>query len=176
MLDKGRHLVACEGDLAGLTMMHAMHWLTGNSPLQAEWGQYDASHNAVFIVGHGVASPALAADEKSITLTPSPEEWGFKGGGVNMEFIMKPGQVTMSHLLDTPRGWQMLISGGQVLAYPCLPCHEIHALVQVEKPVKKYLVEIQRQGVPHHVVVVHGDVRRELHRLAAILGIRAFEV
>ena len=38
MLETGRHLVACEGDLAGLAMMHAMYWLTGRSPLQAGVG------------------------------------------------------------------------------------------------------------------------------------------
>lgn len=176
MLDEGRYLVACEGDMAGLTMMHAMWWLTGNSPLQAEWGQYDASHNALFLVGHGVASFALAENDAAVTLTSSPEEWGFKGSGVNPEFILKPGAVTMAHLLDTPRGWQMLVSGGESLKYPCLPCNEIHALVRVEKPVKEYLVEVQRQGVPHHVIVVHGDIRAELQHLAEILGIRAFTV
>lgn len=176
MLDEGKNLAACEGDLAGLTMMHAMWWLSGNSPLQAEWGQYDASHNAVFLVGHGVAAFDLAENDAAVTLTSSPEEWGFQGSGVNAQFILKPGVVTMAHLLDTPRGWQMLISGGESLKYPCLPCNEIHALVRVEKPVKEYLVEIQRQGVTHHVIVVHGDIRQELQYLAGIMGIRAILV
>lgn len=176
MLDAGRHLAACEGDLAGMTMMHAMWWLSGNSPLQAEWGQYDASHNALFLVGHGVASFALAASDAAVTLTGSPEEWGFQGSGVNPEFILKPGVVTMAHLLDTPRGWQMLVSRGESLEYPTLPCNEIHALVRVEKPVKEYLVEIQQQGVPHHVIVVQGDIKQELLHLASILGIRPITV
>lgn len=176
MLEKGKHLVASEGDLAGLTMMQAMYWLTGNSPLQAEWGQYDASHNALFMVGHGVASPALAGDDERITLTGAPEEWGFEGGGVNMQFILKPGTVTMAHLLDAADGWQMLISGGESLEYPCLPCEEIHALVKVDRPIKEYLVEIQKQGVSHHAIIVHGDIRRELNLLASVLGIRSFEV
>lgn len=176
MLERGQHLVASEGDLAGLTMMHAMYWLTGNSPLQAEWGQYDASHNAVFMVGHGVASPALAGSDDQITLTGAPEEWGFEGTGVNMQFILKPGVVTMGHLLDAADGWQMLISGGESLEYPCLPCDEIHALVKVERPVKEYLVEIQRRGVSHHAIIVHGDICKELQLLASVLGIESFVV
>lgn len=176
MLDEGKHLVACEGDLAGLAIMHAMWWLSGNSPLQAEWGQYDAERNALFLLGHGVASFTIAENDAAVTLTSSPEEWGFKGGGVNPEFIIKPGIVTMAHLLETSRGWQMFISGGEALKYPCLPCNEIHALVRVQKPVKEYLVEIQRQGVPHHVIVVHGDICQELQHLAASLGILAFTV
>jgi L-arabinose isomerase len=157
-------------------MMHAMYWLTGNSPLQAEWGQYDAAHNALFMVGHGVASPALAGGDERVTLTGSPEEWGFHGSGVSMQFILKPGPVTMGHLLDTATGWQMLISGGEALEYPCLPCGEIHALVKVGRPVKEYLVEIQRQGVSHHAIIVHGNIVKDLELLASVLQIRSFTV
>jgi L-arabinose isomerase len=174
MMEKGMYLVASEGDLVGLTMMHILYWLTGNSPLQAEWGQYDVSHNALLLVGHGVASPALAGSDGCITLTGAPEEWGFEGSGVNMQFIVKPGRVTMGHLLDTLQGWQMFISGGDSLDFPCLPCKEIHALVQVDCPVKEYLVELQRRGVAHHVILAHGDVRHELELLASVLGIKSF--
>lgn len=174
MLEKGKNLVGSEGDIVGLTVMHILYWLTGNPPLAAEWGQYDAAHNSLLLVGHGMASPSLAGSDDRITLTGAPEEWGFQGAGVNMQFIMSPGRVTMAHILDTPTGWQMLISGGEALDYPCLPCKEIHALVAVERPVKEYLVELQRRGVTHHVIVVHGDVRNELQKLASILKIGFF--
>jgi L-arabinose isomerase len=176
MMEAGKYLVASEGDLNGLTVMHALYWLTGNSPLQAEWGQYDARRNALLLVGHGVASPALAGSDDRITLTGSPEEWGFQGAGVNMEFIVKPGAVTMAHLLDGAQGWQMLISGGTALDFPCLPCNEIHAVVQVDRPVKEYLVDIQHRGVAHHVILVHGDVRSEMELLAKVLGISSFTI
>lgn len=176
ILEKGEHIIASEGDLAGLVVMQAMKWLTGNSPLQAEWGQYDASHNAVFMVGHGVASPSIACSDEAVTLTRSPEEWGFEGNGANIEFILKPGVVTMAHLLNTAKGWQMMISTGESLEYPCLPCDEIHALVKVDRPVKEYLVEIQRRGVTHHVIIVHGDICEELKKLSEIMGIDYFVV
>jgi hypothetical protein len=93
-----------------------------------------------------------------------------------LEFILKPGRVTMGHLLETSRGWRMFVSGGEALDYPCLPCQEIHALVAVERPVKEYLVEVQRKGVAHHVIVAHGEVRAELELLASVLGIESFTV
>ncbi|MHB9036621.1 MAG: hypothetical protein ACYC64_08130 [Armatimonadota bacterium] len=176
ILDKGKHIIASEGDLAGLVLMQAMTWLTGNSPLQAEWGQYDATHNAVFIVGHGLGSASLASSDKAITLTRSPEEWGFEGSGANIEFILKPGVVTMAHLLHTAKGWQMLISRGESVEYPCLPCDEIHGLIRVDIPVKDYLVKIQKKGVPHHVIVVHSDICRELELLAQAMGVESFVV
>jgi len=176
ILDRGEHIIASEGDLAGLVVMQAMAWLTGSPTFQAEWGQYDASHNAVFIVGHGLGSPALASNDESVTLTRSPEEWGFEGAGANIEFILKPGVVTMAHLLNTSRGWQMFISRGESLEYPCLPCDELHGLIRVDIPVKDYLVEIQKKGVPHHVIVVHGDIREELKLLSKVMGIDFFVV
>jgi L-arabinose isomerase len=172
VMEKGKYLIASEGDLAGLVVMHILAWLTGNPPLQAEWGQYDASHNALLLLGHGIASPALAPSDDRITITGAPEDWGFDGAGSNLQFILKPGQVTMCHLLDTSQGWQMLISGGEALEHPCLPCREIHALVRMERPVKEYLVEIQRRGVTHHVILAHGDARPELELLAAVLKLK----
>jgi L-arabinose isomerase len=174
IMEKGRHLISCEGDLMGLVAMHLLYWLTGNTPLQAEWAQYDTSHNALLLVGHGIASPALAGSDHGVTLTESPEAWGSEGVGVNLQFILKPGQVTMAGLLETAQGYRMLISGGECLDYPCLPCKEIHAFVRVERPVKEYLLEIQRRGFPHHVFLSYGDARRELELLASSLRIQPF--
>jgi len=78
--------------------------------------------------------------------------------------------------LNTAKGWQMLISRGESVEYPCLPCDEIHGLIRVDVPVKDYLVQIQKKGVPHHVIVVHGDICRELEILAEIMGVESFRV
>jgi hypothetical protein len=40
----------------------------------------------------------------------------------------------------------------------------------VDKPVKQYIAELERWGVAHHAIIVHGDVRRELVDLAKALG------
>ena len=176
IMDKPDNIVASEGDLAGLCMMQMMYKLTGNVPLQAEWGQYDLSHNAIFLVGHGVASTQNAKSEKDISLTTAPEEWGFEGTGCNMEFIFKPGPVTMGHLLNTSEGWQMLVSSGESLEYPTLPCNEIHALVEVERPVKEFVAKLHKVGVTHHVIVCHGDCKRQLIKLAEIMNIKVTEV
>ena len=153
-----------------------MYKLTGNVPLQAEWGQYDLSHNAIFLVGHGVASTKNAKSEKDISLTTAPEEWGFEGTGCNMEFIFKPGVVTMGHLLNTSEGWQMLVSSGKSLDYPTLPCNEIHALVEVKRPVKEFVAKLHKVGVTHHVIVCHGDCKSQLIKLAEIMNIKVTEL
>lgn len=172
MLEEDRNMVACEGDIAGLVMMQLMQEFTGNIPFQAEWGQFDKKNNALFLLGHGIASPCLAGDDGHVTLTCAPEEWGFEGKGLNYEMIMKPGQVTLGHFLNTGDSWQMLVSEGESIAFPCLPCDEIHAMIRVKSPVEDYIKEVLEHGAAHHLIAVHGSVVEELSKTAELMNIR----
>lgn len=172
MMEQDRIMIACEGDVGGLITMQILYELTGNMPVQMEWGQFDSKKNAVFLLGHGIASPEVAPNSQQITLTRAPEEWGFEGHGVNLEMFLRPGPVTMGHFLSTPDGWRMLISSGESLEHPCLPCDEIHGLVRVDTPVCEYLKTILEIGTAHHVIVVHDDVVEELEMVADAMGVQ----
>jgi L-arabinose isomerase len=130
----------------------------------------------VFLLGHGIASPEVASGPDQVTLTRAPEEWGFEGHGVSWEMMLRPGTVTMGHFLATPDGWRMLISGGQSLPEPRLPCDEIHGLVRVDSPVREYLRTLLEHGMAHHVIVVHGDVVDELEMIADAMGVQKLVV
>jgi L-arabinose isomerase len=174
MLENNRTMVACEGDIAGLVMMQLMYEFTGNIPFQAEWGQFDRKHNALFLLGHGIGSPEMAGGDNQVTLSCSPEEWGFKGSGLNYEMIMKPGPVTMGHFLNVGESWRMLISEGESIEFPCLPCNEIHAMVKVESPVEDYIRQVLKKGAAHHLIVVHGHIAGELEKVADMMQIEKF--
>jgi len=176
LMEGDRLMVSCEGDVGGLITMQIMHELTGNAPVQMEWGQFDSERNAVFLLGHGIASPEVASAPERVTLTPAPEEWGFEGYGANWELILRPGPVTMAHVLATPGGWRMLISQGQSLEHPCMPIDEIHALVRVEMPVRDYLQTILEHGIAHHVIVVHGDCFERLQMVCDAMGMEKLVV
>ena len=171
LIEEDRLMVACEGDIGGLVMMQTMYELTGGAPLQAEWGQFDKKNNALFLLGHGIASPELAAGDDSVLLTRSPEEWGFEGAGINYEMIVKPGAVTLGHFLDTADGWRMLISEGDSIPFGRLPCDEIHAMVRVGPPIIEYLTRLLESGVAHHVILTRGRVADELAAVADQMGI-----
>ena len=176
MLEDDHTMVACEGDIAGLVMMQLLHAFTGNLPLQAEWGQFDRCHNALFLLGHGIGAPALAGNDRKVTLTRSPEEWGFKGNGLNYEMIMKPGPVTMGHFLNVGDSWRMLISEGEAIEFPCLPCDEIHAMIKVASPVEDYVRQVLKTGAAHHLIVAHGQVAGELEKTADLMKIEKFSI
>ncbi len=172
LMAEDKIMVSCEGDIGGLVMMEIMREMTGNPPVQLEWGQFDLKNNALFLLGHGISDPGIASSPGGVSLTGAPEEWGFSGSGVNWEFIAGPGRVTLGHFLNTAAGWQMLISEGEALDFPCLPCNEIHAMVRVQSPVREYLKKLLELGVTHHVAMVHGRIVEELAALADIMGIR----
>ena len=176
LMEQDRFMVACEGDVGGLVMMDLMHAFTGNIPFQAEWGQFDLKNNALFLLGHGIGVPEHAASDSAVTLTCSPEEWGFKGSGLNYELILKPGEVTLGHFLNRGDSWQMLISHGESIAFPALPCDELHAMVKVGKDVKNYIKELVDLGTAHHIIVVHGDAVAALRKTAEYMRIQCVEI
>ncbi|MBO4630589.1 MAG: hypothetical protein J5858_01565 [Lentisphaeria bacterium] len=176
LMEQDGFQVACEGDVGGLVMMDLMKEFTGNQAFQAEWGQFDIRNNALFLLGHGIGVPSLAQSDKNITLTGSPEEWGFKGSGLNYELIMKPGEVTFGHVLNCGETYRMLICHGESFKYPTLPCNELHAMIRVEKPVRKFLKQLIDTGVAHHAIAVHGNCVNELKRTAEIMRIEVVEI
>jgi len=176
IMEQDNFPVACEGDVGGLVMMDLMKQFTGNTPSQAEWGQFDIANNALFLLGHGIGTPELAVNDDAITLTGSPEEWGFSGGGLNYELIMKPGIVTFGHVLNCGETYRMLISRGESISYPALPCNELHAMVKVDKPVKEYLKELISAGVAHHAIAVHGDCAEQLAKTAEFMRIEVVRI
>ena len=166
----------CEGDLCGLITMLIMRSLNGRAALMGEWGEYDTESNSILIIGHGIGTPDMSENEKDIYLTRTPEEWGFEGAGCNYELILKPGAVTLAHIMEGPEGYRLLVSKGESIDFPQLAFDELHALIKVDKPVNEYLEEVFGFGVSHHCIVTLGDVSEELKRVGIALGMRVFEV
>ncbi len=173
LMEDDRFMVGCEGDIGGLVMMDLLYRFTGQVPFQAEWGQFDVKNNALFLLGHGIAVPEQAASRDAVKLSCSPEEWGFKGSGLNYEMIVRPGEVTMGHFLNTGDSYQMLISHGESIDFPTLPCDEIHAMVRVKSPVQEYLKNLIDLGTAHHIVLAHGNAVEALQETADLMRIKS---
>lgn len=167
---------SCEGDLGGLVMMMLMQSISGIPALMGEWGEFDTRTNSCFIIGHGIASSELAVSDEAVTLTRTPEEWGFDGAGLNYEFILKPGPATIGHLLEVSGGYRMLLSPAQSLPYKTLAYDELHALLKVQMPVRDYCEKIFDAGVAHHCIVGLGDMTASLRAVADILGLETLYI
>ncbi len=169
-------IVACEGDLGGLVTMMLMKSISGNVSLMGEWGEFDEELNACLIMGHGIGVPALAKSDADVTLTRTPEQWGFEGGGLNYELILKPGPATVAHVIETVNGYKMIVSPVESLDFPTLQYDELHAMVQMKQPIKDYLEKVFESGVTHHCIVGSTDMSKELLAVADLLGLETFYI
>lgn len=173
MHEEGDYVVNTEGDIHGLIMMCIMNRLTGKTPTFAEWGEYDEKLNAILMVHHGYADTNYATDRSTIKVNRSPEQWGLKGQGFGFEYTLKEGVVTLGHMIADTEGYKMLIVKGRAIHIPAnIPCEEITAVVQLEKPVKPFLKELIKEGFAHHCIIAYGDLTEELSQIAAFMKIR----
>ena len=90
--------------------------------------------------------------------------------------IMKPGPVTLGHFLGAGDGYQMLLSRGECLDFPALPCDELHAMVRVQSPVRDYLRTVIDTGAAHHIILAHGDALDALRKTAALMRVKCVVV
>ena len=171
LIEKGV-MVTCEGDIGNLVTMCLVHAITNDIAVFLEWGMYDIKHNAMLMVHHGAGSPKLAKSDKDVNITPTGEEWGFKGTGASFRFAGKPGRVTIASIIHDKDGWKMLISGGEVIDVPARPYYGQQFMVKSDKPVKEYFKELCLEGITHHAILTYGDIREELKTAAKLLNIR----
>ena len=176
LMENTNMTVACEGDLGGLVTMMLMKSISGEHALMAEWGEYDAQLNSCLLMGHGIGVPSLAKSDEEITLTRTPEEWGFEGGGLNYELIVKPGDITLGHVIETADGYKMVVSPARSVDMPALPYNELHAMAQVKTPIKEYLEKVFENGVTHHCIVGISDMSKELLAVAEMLKLKTFYI
>ena len=174
LMERTDMCVNCEGDLGGLITMMLMKSVSGRSPLMGEWGEYDASENGCFIIGHGIGTPDLSENEKDIVLTRTPEEWGFEGAGCNYELIVRPGEATIAHIMEGPEGYRMVLSGVESIEFPKLAFDELHAMVRTEMPVKEFLEKVFDFGVSHHCILGLGNMVEELKAVSKLLKLKLF--
>ena len=167
---EGRVLGVTEGDVIGLIAMKILRYLAGKTPFFLEWGEYDLRRNAWMLLGHGFSDPTQGRKGQRPRLTPTPEQWGLEGTGCSVELSPEPGVCTITHMVEDARGWRMLITGGEILDLPSMPIHDTHALVRVERPIKEFVELLTKAGLPHHAMMVRGDVRKQLGQLANLMG------
>ncbi len=167
-----------EGDLANLVMKYILNHISGDLPVFLEWSAFDIATDTLLLTHHGVVDPKVhAADQAKCRVTPSPEKWDFTGHGMSVEYMSKPGKVTLACLIDAKDGWKLLLSGGECLELPQAPSFAPQFRFKHESlPVKSYLKKIIEEGVAHHVCLVYGDYREDLRLWASYSGLNVVEI
>jgi hypothetical protein len=147
LLPAGDTLYQPEGDLGAATANYILHHLTGSPTMFMELYFWDEPRNQL-IGGHGgLQNPALA-DPRGAQITP---DFAFcppgKLEGAQMQFIARPGRITLLQLRSVPRGWQaMALSGMCLESQPCLEGFP-HAILRLDAPVEHFLNRAAAVGV-----------------------------
>ena len=173
-LAKSSKVVGNEGDIGCTTAMYILQRLTGKPVMFTEIFNYDREDNTI-VTGHaGPSNYLLAKDNSSVTITPDYELMDATSeiSGVWMEFIGKPGRVTLLNFICTLDSFQFAILGGESLGGNIRVEGYPHYYIKIDPTIIEFLKSCAANGVSHHWAVVNGDVREELSCLAAMLGIK----
>jgi len=165
-----------EGDVLGLIMSKVLKDFTGHTPFFGEWEEIDTSLNAIMLLGHGFVDPREARPDRPVQVQPTCEDWGFEGHSLGFEVAYPPGPVTMTHIIEDPDGWRLLISQGEIMDTPPLKISESSMVVKVDPPVKQYLKQLMTSGFPHHAIAAPGNAVAELELFATQLGIKVCRI
>ncbi|MCL5073021.1 MAG: hypothetical protein M1308_19350, partial [Actinobacteria bacterium] len=170
-------VVGNEGDPGCTTGMLILQKLTGNPVMFTEIFNFDREDNTI-VAGHaGPSNYFLAQQESAVKITPDYELMDARSeiSGVWMEFIGKPGRVTILNLICTIDSFQFTILGGQSLGGKVRLDGYPHYYVKIDPEIDNFLVSNAENGVSHHWAIVNGDVKDELCYLAEMLNIKKIE-
>jgi L-arabinose isomerase len=187
-LARSEKVVGNEGDLGGTTAMLILRKLTGRPVMFTEIFNFDLGSNTV-LAGHAGPANALLSDESTrVSITPDYELMDSPSGigGVWMEFIARPGRVTLVNFFQCPPGgfgtrsgapepqsggFAMTVVGGESLGGDLRIEGYPHAAVRLDPPLPVFLESCATHGTSHHWAIVHKDVRTEMRHFGRMLGI-----
>ena len=157
----------CECDVFGVATQLIGYWLTGIPPFNGDFGAIYPEENAIQLWHCGAASTRLSEDFSEIHVRSHAQV----GVGVTLEFPLKPGRVTITRVTRPMNGrFGILIAGGEVLRLS--PEERGNpAKIRLDDPLERFLDALVKGGVEHHLIMVYGDIRRELFMLSEILDL-----
>jgi len=158
-------VTGCEGDVLGTITSAIMREFAGSAPFLADIVHVDYKANEATLWHCGAAPFSLAAPGERVTLG---EEFGI--GGLNVEFPLKSGFVTMARLGYLGGEYRMLVTTGEALKIGPIVKGTV-AQVRCDANVRTLMDELIHGGWEHHLTMIYGDVAAELEQLCRILGI-----
>jgi len=144
-------VVGMEADISGTTALLILSRLTGKPSMFAEIFNFDKGDNCI-LAGHaGLQNPELAKDSSQIKITPDYEYQGSsKYEGAWMQFIAKPGRVTLLQLVCGNNGFKMVIAGGEALESEEKVEGFPHIYIKIDIPLNDFFAHMTKEGVTQH--------------------------
>jgi L-fucose isomerase-like protein len=172
--DRGS-VMTCERDVMGAVTMMLVEALGSGPSYLVDTVDVVEDENLIRVWHCGSAATQLAADPANATqFTHCNRRLGVAGN-----FPLKTGNVTLVRLdrdvdPSNPTGLRMIVTSGESIAAPN-HFQGNTATVRTTADARLLVNGIVTRGFPHHLVIAWADVRPELRRVAAVLGIPRIE-
>jgi len=159
-------VAGCEGDVLGTVTSSIMREFAGGSPpFLADLVHADYDTNEATLWHCGAAPFSLVAPGEKVLLG---EEFGI--GGLNVEFPLKSGEVTIARLGYLDGKYRMLVTTGEALKIGPIVRGTV-AQVKCDADLKRLVDELIYGGWEHHVTMIYSNVAAELETLCRVLEI-----
>jgi L-fucose isomerase-like protein len=156
----------CEADVYGNVTALALQWLSGGPVLVADLVDIDA-HSDTIVLWHCGKAPLSMADPEAV---PVAAVHSNRRKPLLSQFPLRPGRVTIARLSQA-RGEHSLVVGGAEMLRAPLAFSGTAGVARFDSPAAQVADTILAEGLEHHYGIAYGDVRAELHALAALWGI-----
>lgn len=164
-------LVGLEGDLGAATALFILHHFTHSPCLFTEFWFWDEVEN-ILVGGHaGPQNPALAAPGKAWISPDYEYAQSDPCEGAHLQFVARPGRVTLLQLRGTPTGWQAIAAAGEALDSPPRLEGYPHAVIRLDTSVGEFLRRAAKVGSTQHWIMAYGDVLAEVVALCGMLDV-----
>ena len=171
MMNDDRIPTACEADVYGSVTALALQRLTGAPVLVADLVDIDAEDDTI-VLWHCGKAPLGMADEEAVARATVHSN---RRKPLLNEFPLKPGRVTIARLSQARNEHTLVVGGAEMLRAP-LAFSGTAGVARFDTPAARVADTIMAEGLEHHYGIGYGDVRAELHALAAAWGIPVVEL
>lgn len=161
----------CEADAYGTVTSLMLQWLADGPAFVADLVDLDPSDQTGVFWHCGLAPIAMANPRVSPRATIHTN----RRKPLLNEFALRPGRVTIARLSQSRNASRLTIGGGEMLDVP-LPYAGTGGVIRFDRPVEAVMETIMTEGHEHHYGIVYGDVRPQLHALAAELQLAVIEL
>ncbi|GAA0742576.1 L-fucose/L-arabinose isomerase family protein [Clostridium oceanicum] len=164
-------MVACEGDVPGLTTMYIENLLTEKSIFFADL--VNINENGTAKLWHcGCAPYKLACKNKEVSLTEHPT---IKNGiGMSTEFEMTKGRVSMCKLKEDKDKYKFFVASGEsVTEDRKVTGNQMD--IKFDSSNEDLLNCIVKNGIEHHYAIVQEDIKDKLEILCKWMNIDIVE-
>ncbi len=171
LYERARAVVGLEGDVGAGTAMFVMDRLTDSPLLFTEFWFWDEPDNTI-VGGHaGIQNPAVSEPGQAWITHDYEYAQTDPTEGAHMQYVARPGRVTLLQLRGTPGGWQAMAASGEAIATPPMVEGYPHAVIRLDAAVSKFITTAAAVGSTQHWAMAYGDALSEVRIVCELLGV-----